>query len=301
MPPTPRTLKSAYAHCVRLTRAHYENFPVASVLVPKPLRGHVCAVYAFARRADDFADEARFSGRRLARLAAWERQLEAAIRGEARHPVFVALADTLRAFRLPAEPFRDLLSAFRQDVLKARYRTYADLRDYCRRSADPVGRIVLHLFGYRNPELLPWSDAICTALQLANHWQDVGVDAAKGRIYLPREDMERFGVTEEEVLAGTMSDRFAELLAFQVARTRALFHEGAPLCDRVDGRLKMELKAIWLGGVGILDAIERAGYDVFSRRPAHSGLGRVRVLRDAVVPGRFRRARAVPEAAQAHA
>lgn len=301
MPTSPRTLKSAYGHCVRLTRAHYENFPVASVLVPKPLRPHVCAVYAFARRADDFADEARFGGRRLARLAAWERQLEAAVKGEARHPVFVALADTIRAFRLPAQPFRDLLSAFRQDVLTARYRTFATLRDYCHRSADPVGRIVLHLFGHRDPALLPASDAVCTALQLANHWQDVGVDAAKGRIYLPREDLERFAVTEEEVLGGAMSDRFAELLAFQVARTRALFHEGAPLCDRVGGRLGMELKAVWLGGMGILDAIERAGYDVFTRRPAYGGLGRMRVLRDAVVPGRFRRARETPGVARAHA
>jgi squalene synthase HpnC len=300
MPTRSRTLKSAYAHCVRLARGHYENFPVASVLVPKALRPHVCAVYAFARRADDFADEARFGGRRLARLAAWERQLEAALKGEARHPVFRALAHTIRAYHLPPKPFRDLLSAFRQDVLTSRYRNFAQLRDYCHRSADPVGRIVLALFGHRDPAYLPWSDAFCTALQLANHWQDVGVDAAKGRIYLPREDLEKFGVTEAEVLERRMSERFAELLAFEVARARELFHAGAPLCEQVGGRLGVELKAVWLGGMGILDAIERAGYDVFTRRPVHRPMGRVRMLRDAVVPGRFRRAREAPAAAQAH-
>jgi len=214
--------------------------------------------------------------------------------------VFVALGHTLSTFDLPPGPFRDLLSAFRQDVLTTRYRTFAHLRDYCRRSADPVGRIVLHLFGHRDPALLPWSDAFCTALQLANHWQDVGVDAAKGRIYLPREDLERFEVTEAEVLEGRMSDRFRDLLAFEVGRTRALFQEGAPLCEHLEGRLGMELKAVWLGGMGILDAIERAGCDVFTRRPVHRTMGRVRMLRDAVVPGRFRRARADPAAAQAH-
>jgi squalene synthase HpnC len=290
MPSRPGTLKAAYGHCIRLARRHYENFPVASPLVPRPLRPHVCAVYAFARRADDFADEARFAGRRLARLAAWERCLEAAAKGEARGPVFLALAHTMRAFDLPLQPFRDLLSAFRQDVITPRYRTWSALADYCRRSADPVGRLVLPLFGHRDPGLLPASDAVCTALQLTNFWQDVAVDAAKGRIYLPLEDLARFGVTEAEVLGGRMGPGFARLLAFEVERTRELFHAGAPLCERLAGRLGVELRAVWLGGMGILDAIERADFDVFHRRPAHGALSRARLLTDAVVPGRFRRA-----------
>jgi squalene synthase HpnC len=290
MPSPSPTLKSAYAHCTRLARGHYENFPVASPLVPRPLRPHVCAVYAFARRADDFADEGRFAGRRLARLAAWERRLDAAARGQARGPVFTALAHTMQVFDLPAEPFRHLLSAFRQDVVTRRYRTHKALLDYCRRSADPVGRLVLMLFGHREERLFAWSDAICTALQLTNFWQDVAVDAAKGRVYLPVEDLTRFEVTEDEVRAGRMSDRFARLMAFEVGRTRELFHAGAPLCEHLGGRLGVELKAVWLGGVGMLDAIERAGYDVFARRPVHGPVARARLLRDAVVPGRFKRA-----------
>lgn len=287
----PRNLKAAYAHCTRLTRAHYENFPVASWLTPAPLRPHVCAVYAFARRADDFADEGRFAGRRLARLAAWERQLEAAAAGRpVRGPVFRALAHTLKVHDLPVAPFHDLISAFRQDVTTTRYTNFNALRDYCRRSADPVGRIVLMLFGHRDERMFAGSDAVCTALQLANFWQDVAVDAAKGRIYLPGEDLSRFGVTPDDIRAGRMSDGFRRLMTFQVARTRRLFLEGAPLCDQLDGRLGMEVKAVWLGGMGILDAIERSGCDVLRRRPTHGRLAKARLLRDAVVPGRFRRA-----------
>jgi squalene synthase HpnC len=291
MTPRPPDPSAAYAHCVRLTRAHYENFPVASWLVPAPLRPHVCAVYAFARRADDFADEARFAGRRLARLAAWERRLEAAVAGEpARNPVFLALAHTIREFDLPAAPFHHLLSAFRQDVTTTHYPTYKTLLDYCRRSADPVGRLVLMLFGHRDERLFIGSDAICTALQLTNFWQDVAVDAARGRVYLPADEMARFGVTADDLQADTATEGLRELIAFQVARTRALFRQGAPLCDRLEGRLAMEIKTVWLGGMGLLDAIERAGCDVLRRRPVHGRLARARLVRDAVVPGRFRRA-----------
>jgi len=289
-------LERAYAHCERIAREHYENFPVASLLVPRALRPHVCAVYAFARRADDFADEPRFEGRRIARLAAWERQLAAAAEGRSRHPVFAALGHTIRTHALPEQPLRDLLSAFRQDVTVQRYATYADLLDYCRRSADPVGRLVLSLFDKLSPRRAEWSDAFCTALQLANHWQDVAVDAARGRIYLPLEDMVNFGVTEEEVLAGRMSERFQNLLAYQVARTRELFDRGKPLCADVGGRLGLELKATWLGGSAILDAIARCGYDVFTRRPAHTAADRLRLAAGALVPGRFRRSREVAHA-----
>lgn len=292
-------LERAYAHCERIAREHYENFPVASLLVPRALRPHVCAVYAFARRADDFADLPRFEGRRLSRLAAWERQLAAAVSGRARHPVFVALGHTIRTRDLPVEPLRDLLSAFRQDVTVTRYATFEDLADYCRRSADPVGRLVLALFDRLTPRRALWSDAICTALQLANHWQDVGIDAARGRIYLPLEDLAAFGVAEEEVLAGRMSDRFRALLAFEIARTRDLFARGRPLCADVGGRLGLELRAVWLGGSAILDAILRRGCDVFARRPTHGAADRLRLAAGALVPGRFRRPRRPREAAHA--
>jgi hydroxysqualene synthase len=289
-------LERAYAHCERIAREHYENFPVASLLVPRALRPHVWAVYAFARRADDFADEPRFAGHRLRRLAAWERMLSAATGGRPRHPVFAALGHTIRTRALPEAPLGDLLSAFRQDVTVARYATYEALLDYCRRSADPVGRLVLALFDKLSPRRAAWSDALCTGLQLSNHWQDVGIDAARGRIYLPLEDLAAFGVAEEEILAGRMSDRFRNLLAFEIARTRDLFDRGKPLCADVGGRLGLELRAVWLGGTGILDAIERAGCDVFARRPAHGTADRLRLAAGALVPGRFRRPREVAHA-----
>lgn len=290
MTSVPHHLAGAYAHCTGIARRHYENFPVASILIPKRLRPHVCAVYAFARRADDFADEARFSGRRAARLAAWERQFNQAVAGHPpRNPVLAATAHTVRAFDLPETPFLDLLSAFRQDVTTRRYPHFDAVQDYCRRSADPVGRIVLMLFGYRQEKYMRWSDAICTALQLANFWQDVAVDARKDRIYLPLDDMARFGVTEEDVMHGRTSDAFRKLMAFQVARTRALFQEGRPLCTAVSGRLSFELKAIWLGGMGILDAVERSGYNVLAARPAHETSDRLRFLSAALVPGQFNR------------
>ncbi|MDH4228619.1 MAG: squalene synthase HpnC [Nitrospirota bacterium] len=298
----PPALAPDYAHCTAIARGHYENFPVASLLIPARLRPHVCAVYAFARRADDFADEARFEGRRLERLRGWEEQFLAALNGVgpgpsgvSRNPVLRAAAHTASVFDLPAALFLDLLSAFRQDVTVRRYATFADLLDYCRRSADPVGRLVLRLFGYRDAELDRLSDAICSALQLANFWQDVAVDAAKGRIYLPVEDLHRFGVSADAVLAGGALDeaameRFRDLLGFRIARTRALFQDGKPLCQRVGGRLGMELKAVWLGGMAILDGIEAVDCDVFRRRPAHTSAARLRMAARVLVPGGFRRA-----------
>ncbi|MFQ5509789.1 MAG: squalene synthase HpnC [Leptospirillia bacterium] len=286
----PKHLAGAYAHCQGVARRHYENFPVASVLVPAGLRPHVAAVYAFARRADDFADEAHFSGCRTARLDAWERQLENALAGRARHPVFRALSHTVAQFSLDPAPLFDLLSAFRQDVRVTRYRAFSELLDYCRRSANPVGRIVLALFGQDSARNVAWSDAICTALQLANFWQDVAVDRDKDRIYLPTEDMARFGVSESDVLEGRVTDGFRELMGFEVARTRNLFNVGRPLCQKVPGRLGYELKAVWLGGMGILDGVEAAGYDVFRARPAHGTRERLRFLADTLFPGAFSRA-----------
>ena len=290
MAPYPAKLTGPYDYCARLTRSHYENFPVASVLVPSRLRPHVCAVYAFARRADDFADEARYEGRRMQRLEGWGRLLERAASGHSvSHPIFAALAHTMKEFGLSPQPLRDLLSAFRQDVDTIRYRTFADLADYCRRSADPVGRLVLALFGYRDSQWDAWSDHICTALQLANFWQDVTLDAAKGRIYIPQEDLARFDVAEADVLNGVGGERAAALIRFQVERTREMFHAGRPLCERAPGRLGLELKAIWLGGMGILDAVDSGGDRVLTRRPAHGTAERVRFMWNTLVPGAFSR------------
>jgi len=295
----------AYAHCERITRAHYENFPVASRLLPAALRPHVCAVYAFARAADDFADEAAYEGERLDRLSEWEALLSACLKDETAHPVFVALGDTIQRRNLPAQPLRDLLTAFRMDVTTRRHPTFDDLLHYCRYSANPVGRVVLGLFGLRDPDLAAWSDCICTALQLTNFWQDIAVDLRKDRIYLPQADMEQFGVSEEDLFLGHTTPAFVRLLRFEVARTRDLFHRGLPLVreplskpqtadvfspslpsgERGLGgegsayrRLSYELRLTLLGGMRILDRIESAGCDVFNRRPALTARDKIALL-----------------------
>lgn len=258
---------------------HYENFPVASLLVPRRLRRPIEAIYRFARYADDVADEGDApAAPRLAELARLDAALTQLERGEAAPadlaPIFVPLAKAVTAHRLPVQPLRDLLSAFAQDVVTPRYADYASLLDYCRRSANPVGRLVLHLFGRTEAEHLAQSDAICTALQLTNFWQDVGIDWQKnrygettGRIYLPQDDMTRFGVTEADLARGVADERFRALLAFQVARTRALFDAGRPLLGALSGRLKWEIALTVAGGERILDKIQARSYDVFARRP----------------------------------
>jgi phytoene synthase len=255
---------------------HYENFPVASVLLPAPLREPVAAIYWFARKADDFADEGELPPEeRRALLAEYQAELDAIERDEpTRHPVFLRLRPVIAHYRLPLRLFRDLLDAFAQDVGKDRYRDFAELMDYCRRSADPVGRLLLHMFGHATPENLSRSDAICSALQLINHWQDVGIDAAKGpngRIYLPQDDMARFGVSDETILRRAVgkpvSADFSGLLRFQVDRARTLMLSGAPLGWDLPGRVGLEIRAIVAGGLRILDKIEAIDYDVFGRRP----------------------------------
>jgi phytoene synthase len=270
------TLDEAFAHCKARVRAHYENFPVG-LFVPKEKQPYVHALYAFARTADDFADEPRYEGSRREKLDEWERRLRACYRGEAEDPIFVALGETVRRLEIPPELLLDLLSAFRQDVEKNRYETWDELLDYCRRSADPVGRLVLLVFGYRDPGLPPLSDAICTGLQLANHWQDVAVDLRKDRIYVPRELMRRFGVGEWDLSAGQVGDGFRALMAELIARTRALFERGRPLCDRVGRDLRFEMRLTWLGGSSILDGIEAVEADVFRRRPQHGALDKLRL------------------------
>ena len=251
---------------------HYENFPVASILLPAPLREPVAAIYGFARSADDFADEGDLSPQqRRDLLAGYQAELDAIERGQpTQHPVFLRLRPVIAEHNLPLQLFRDLLDAFIQDVGKDRYRDFMELMDYCRRSADPVGRLLLHLFGHATAENLSRSDAICSALQLINHWQDVGIDAVKGangRIYLPQDEMTRFGVRDGDVLRRVASDDFRQLLEFQVNRARALMLSGASLGWDLPGRIGLEIRAIVAGGLRILDKIEAVDYDVFNRRP----------------------------------
>ena len=262
------TLDQAFAHCEALARAHYENFPVG-LFVPRERQRYVHALYAFMRAADDFADEPQYEGRRREKLAEWQARLEAACEGQADDPIFLALGETVRRLEIPRELLLDLLSAFRQDVEKSRYEGWDELLDYCRRSANPVGRLVLIVFGQRDPALAPLSDAICTGLQLANHWQDLAVDLGKDRIYVPGELLRRHGLTEADLRAGRADERFQGLMKELVARARELFARGRPLCDRVGRELRFELRLTWLGGSRILDGIEAAGYDVFRRRPRH--------------------------------
>lgn len=248
---------------------HYENFPVASILLPRRLVPAVEAIYAFARSADDLADEGDAApGERLAALGRYEEQLDLiAAGGTPADPMFARLAAVVGQYRLPVDPMRDLLSAFKQDVVTGRYADYASLLDYCRRSADPVGRLMLALYGADDARNVRDADAICSALQLINFWQDVGIDLAKGRIYIPQEDLARFGVSEAALAAGAVDAAFQSLMRFEVERARALMLSGAPLAKRLPGRIGWELRMMVQGGLRILDRIEHAGYDVFRRRP----------------------------------
>lgn len=259
-----------------LHQTHYENFPVASILLPRALREPVAAIYAFARSADDFADEGDLpAAERLARLDGYGAELDAIEAGRpTRHPVFLRLRPVIAAHGLPLQLFRDLLDAFRQDVTKSRYADFAELMDYCRRSADPVGRLLLHLFNAATPENCRRSDRICSALQLINHWQDVGIDAAKPvpRLYLPQEDMDRFGMGEAAVLRRVADADFRNLMRFEVDRARAMMLEGTPLGRCLPGRIGLEIRAIVAGGLRILEKIEAADYDVFNRRPVLGAL-----------------------------
>jgi squalene synthase HpnC len=264
----------AYATCARLAGQHYENFPVASRLLPKDARPHIAAIYAFARMADDLADEGDVTAAaRISALEMWQWRLHEAIAGrveqdesDAAH-VFLALAETIKRFGLEVQLFEDLLSAFCQDVLVKRYDTWGDLLDYCRRSASPIGRLVLRVCGYRNDALDRQSDAICTALQLTNFWQDLAIDWAKGRVYVPREVMQATGATEQDLAEGTWSTAWEDAMRHAVARSRQLFAEGRPLVDAVGGRLRYELRATWLGGSRILDKLEAHRFDSLHHRP----------------------------------
>lgn len=249
--------------------AHYENFPVASMLLPASLRRPVGAIYRFARSADDFADEGDIAPReRLALLENYRselRRIESGIRPVS--PLFLDLRDAIEAHRLPLRPFYDLLDAFSQDVTKRRYATFVDVADYCRRSADPVGRLMLHLFGAAEPDNLACSDAICSALQLVNFWQDVEIDLRKNRIYLPQDEMARFGVSEAQITARSTAGGWWDLMHFQIQRARNMMLSGTPLATRLPGRIGLEIRTIVQGGLRILEKIESARGDIFQRRP----------------------------------
>lgn len=266
-------MAEAYRACTRLARRHYENFPVASWLVPSRMRPHISAIYAFARTADDLADEGdRSAGERHALLDAWRARLHAAVAGDPGNdteaPLFLALAHTIRTCNLSTVLFDDLISAFRQDVTTGRYPTWESVLDYCRRSANPVGRLVLRVAGHDDERLDEASDAVCTALQFANFWQDLAIDWRRGRLYVPLSEIERHGASLQTLDAGHLTPEWRATLSSAVARTRALFHDGRSICDGVDGRLGWELRFTWLGGVRVLDRIERDGFDVLSKRPA---------------------------------
>ena len=267
---------------------HYENFPVASRLVPARLRGAVVALYRFARAADDLADEGDAPPEaRLAALAAYDRALaEIAAGGTPADPPFPELAAAVRAHGLPLAPMHDLVSAFRQDVTVARYANYADLLDYCRLSADPVGRLLLALYRAESPGNVTASDAICTGLQLTNFWQDVAADWDRGRVYVPQEDLARFGVAEDAIRARRADDRWRALMAFETARARALLQAGRPLVRALPFRLGLELSAVIEGGLRILARIDRVGGDVFARRPVLTARDWCAVAYHAVVPTR---------------
>jgi squalene synthase HpnC len=274
MPVKTPPLAEAQLYCRQLCESHYENFHVASWFLPRRLRPHFHSIYAYCRISDDLGDEVGNAQQSLALLDFWKQQLDACYAGTAveavRHPVFVALAETIRICNIPEEPFADLLVAFRQDQTVARYQTRHDVLNYCRYSANPVGRLVLYACGYRDPDRFRLSDATCTALQLANFWQDVAVDWRKDRVYIPLEDMKKFSL-DEGVLAGSeANDAFRLLMREEVAWARELFAEGLPLVGMVDRELALDLDLFSRGGLEILAAIEKQNFDVLKGRPAIS-------------------------------
>jgi squalene synthase HpnC len=264
------SLAEAREYTEKIARTHYENFTVVSCLLPRELRQHMYNVYAYCRWSDDLGDEIPDPQLAVRGLNWWRRELQDCYAGRPRHPVFVALRETIDRFEIPPDPFHHLLDAFVQDQTVKRFPTYADVLDYCTRSADPVGRLVLYLFGFRDAERQQLSDRTCTALQLTNFWQDVTVDWLKGRVYLPLEDLERFGVEERQIGERRFSAEFRELMRLEVERARELFRQGLPLLSRVPRRLRVDLALFTRGGQAILEMIERQGYDVLTRRPALS-------------------------------
>lgn len=273
------SVDEAFRYCEQLTRRHYENFPVASLFIPSDRRKYVASIYAFARVADDYADEPGMTpAERIEAINDWEEQLLLCASGTARHPVFIALARTIERFEIPVDLLRNLLQAFRSDVITNRHATFSDLLGYCTYSANPVGRLVLLLFNYRSEQLMRLSDFICTGLQLANFWQDVSVDLQKNRVYLPQEDLQRFRYTEEELFRRTWNPSFRRLMEFEVERTERIFQQGKPLLEEMGKDLRLELRLTWNGGMRILQKIQRLDYNVLTRRPTLGWSEKISVL-----------------------
>ncbi len=269
----------AIAFCRRLAFGHYENFPVVSAITDKKAADAAAAIYAFARIADDFADEEEFAPVNLELIDTWENQLSDLLQGtKPYNPVFVALKWAIKEYSLPTDELFKLLSAFRQDCTKNRYETMDELLDYCKRSADPVGRLMLAIFGIHSNKAIQHSDSICTALQLANFWQDVSVDAARNRIYIPRQVMDKFGLTERQILDGTADERFGEMMRYLLEFTFGLFRKGAPLLIEAGLPASIYLGLVWLGGVSILGMELLDASALHERRPELSVRGVRRLI-----------------------
>ncbi len=272
-------LEACYRYCEALCHAHHQNFPVASIFARSQLRKHIWAMFAFARAADDFADEAAYEGRRTRELDRWEADLHATYYGRPpEHPVFIALADTVAKFSLPITEFTQLLSGFRTDLDVHRYATWSELLGYTRQAAEPVGHLLLYIGGYRAPHLHAFSDDLSSGLAIARLVQDMPADLARGRVYVPAEDLRHFGVTEADIAARRASPQIGHLVRYLVARTRALFERARPLVEVVSADLSVELALMWHGGTRILDKIESAGADLFAGRPRLSSADKALVV-----------------------
>ena len=279
-------INSSFKYCEEIAKNHYENFPVASLLLPKEKRRYIYSIYAFARAADDFADEDYIEGgkeKRLVLLDEWHSKLKDCYNGKTYSPIFIALKQTVTDCNIPIEPLENLLKAFKQDVVKSRYATFDEVLDYCKNSANPIGRLVLMIFGTRDEEFFKYSDKICTALQLTNFWQDIAVDLKKDRVYLPEEDLKKFGYSYNELSVKQYNDNFKNLLKFEVDRTQKIFDEGKKLIELTAKedklkKLSKELKLTWLGGTGILNKIKEADYDVFNKRPKISIADKLKIF-----------------------
>lgn len=272
------SISAAFKHCEQLAQSHYENFPVASRLVSSGKRKYIWAVYAFARTADDFSDEIKDSGESLKKLSDWDAKLESALNTEPDHPVFIAIKKTIEDCDIPPSLLHDLVTAFRMDVHNKRHVSFQALLDYCRYSANPVGRLVLLIHGYNDTKLFEYSDNICTALQLTNFWQDVSVDLEKGRIYIPQEFLSKYQYNERLLTQKVMNQNFVNLMKELVAKTEDLFYRGAPLVNALKKDLEFEIRLTINGGMRILKKIEEIHYNVLEQRPVLNSADKLKLL-----------------------
>ncbi|MDP3981705.1 MAG: squalene synthase HpnC [Chlamydiota bacterium] len=263
----PTSVEEAFAFCRKIALGHYENFTVGSILLPKEALPHIYNLYAYCRLSDDISDEMHDPKLSMDFFGIWRKELQSCYDGTPKHPVFVALQNTIRTYNLPIEPFNDLIYAFEMDQTVTRYPTFEKLLFYCKHSANPVGRLFLMIFGYRDEERQFLSDATCTALQLANFWQDIPIDFQKGRIYIPQEDMARFGYSETSLSNHEYNEAFVHLMEFQVSRAKELFRKGLPLSQSLSGRIRLDVDCFSRGGMKILELIKKIDYNVLRHRP----------------------------------